>query len=118
MTVVDVEKSPEDVAQSILRLIETGATQEIRNLGLKYLSIAKIQELEVANQVVRGLKDSEVEEIVGLIKEDIKKDEAADLFFNPELDEVLFREGQVDLQMGKKLAGKWIATHFNPSANN
>ena len=74
MTVVNVEKSPEEVGKEIVGLIETGATEEIRALGLKYLSISRIQELEVSNQIISGLRDKDVEEIMSLVEKDIKED--------------------------------------------
>ena len=43
MTIVDVDCEPAQMCLKILRMIESGATKEIRNLQLKKVSINKIQ---------------------------------------------------------------------------
>lgn len=51
MTVVDATPSPEVVAEKIVRMIESGATREIRALNVKCISLSEINKRDMAVQL-------------------------------------------------------------------
>lgn len=84
---------------------------------MKSISIKKIQGLDISHQVVESLTDEIVEDKIKEVEEEIKNDSAAHEFYYPELQELLYSEGKLNMKLGKNLVGRWIATHHKASIN-